>query len=178
MPFGGNPNSSIFGTNPFKTTSTPFMPTDTSGTRFSGLNAPQAGARPLNSDLRRSARPAGSGGGLQDTISDLIGQIPSGALPYVPPSTAPQIQHFQQTAEALHAMSQPLLGGLLADLANRFGMAQQAFGPEMALRQEMLGLLEGRDNQLLQDLIAMQKQIEAARQNLRPRSGGFFFKGF
>lgn len=191
MAFAGNPNSSIFGRNPFKTTNTGFTPSDMGGTRFSGLNAPQGGGRPTNSDTGGIKFPqvgimnndsvstgSNSGFGLGGAIDELIGQMPNQTLPFVPPSQVPQIEGFQQTLQAIQQFGQPLLQGLLADLSNRFGMAQQAFGPEMELRQQMLGLLEGRDNRLLEELIAAQEEIAAARENMRPRSGGAFFKGF
>lgn len=153
MPAYSNQNVGINSDSPFKPGKNPFAPNTSGNTGLQGLSAPQAGASPLAQDVSGIVEQPGQSVEPQSSIDELLRRQPSPRMPERRRSNVGNINKLTDVTRNLMAEGQPLLDQILAEM-------------------------QRRDTTLLDELLALQDELANAQREARPRSGGFFYRGY
>lgn len=171
--YSGN-NQQMFPQNPFSSAGgTTFSPQQNPQNGLAGLLAPQYANGPTAdtspgrlTSTERAAERYGS------TPQEVARYGPSPVLPFVGGSVVDIINAMQGTQGQYQAAALPLLAAILGGEQSLLGTYNEFFQPEVALRQELLNVLSGQNNDSLEALLGLQDQIR------KPQSSTTYFAGF
>lgn len=178
MVFSGN-NEKMFPKNPFAGNgNSPFAPQQQPGPGMAGMIQPQGFPSPYANDALTPGNPNRNQqqepepwGGIQN-LQDYVNYGPDAVLPYVPPSTTGIIEQMLGLQGQFTGVSLPILQQILGSEQGTYDTYQQYFGPEMVLRNELLNILGGQNNNSLEAMLQLSQQYQ------RPRSSASMFVGF